>query len=131
MSTISGSLATLSMRRRAASEHGGREDVLGRADAGEVEPDVGARQAVGRLGDEVAVRDVHGRAEGLEPGGVQVETARADRVTAGHGDVGHADPGDERAEHRDRGPQGADELVVGAVPEVLGTSMTTVPGQGS
>ena len=61
--------------RRAASQHGGGQDVLGRADAGEVEPDLGAVEPVGRLRDEEAVGHVHGGAERLEPGRVQVETA--------------------------------------------------------
>ncbi len=120
MSTISGSLATLSIRvvpraRTEAVRTFSVAPTLGKSSRMSAPV-----EAVGRLRDEVAVGHVDGGAERLEPGGVQVETARADRVAARDGDVGQADPGDERAEHRDRGPQGAHQLVVGAVAELLG-----------
>ncbi|SII66020.1 Uncharacterised protein [Mycobacteroides abscessus subsp. abscessus] len=55
-------------------------------------------------------------AERLEPGLVHVETARADRIAAGQGDVGGAHPRGQRAEDGDRGPHRADEFVVGLDP---------------
>ena len=66
------------------------------------------------------MRHVHLGAEGLEAGRVQVEAARADRVATRDGDVGLADAGHERAEHRDGGAQRPDELVVGPVADALG-----------
>ena len=100
-------------------EDRGAEDVLGRAHAREVQPDVAAVQPVRRLGDEVAVGHVHRRAERLQARGVQVEPARADRVAAGHGDVGLAAAGHERAEDGDRGAQRPDQVVVGPVADPL------------
>ena len=131
MSTISGSLATLSIV------------VVPRASTAAVRmfsvaPTLGKSSRMsapaspwGAVGDEVAVGHVHLGAQRLETGRVQVEPARADGVATGHGDVGLAHPGDERPEHRDGGAQGTHELVVGAVTERSGTSSTTTPAAGS
>ena len=48
---------------RALGERRGHQDVLGRADTGELEGDLGAEQLV-RLADDGAVFDLHPRAEG-------------------------------------------------------------------
>ena len=47
-------------------QHRCHQDVLGGADAGEVEPDLPAVQAAGRLGDEVAVVDVYRGSQRLQ-----------------------------------------------------------------
>ena len=88
-------------------------------------------QPVRGLGDEVAVGHVDAGPEGLEPGGVQVETARADGVAPGHRDVGLADPGHERPEHRDGRPERPDQVVVGTVAERLGHVEHDRPASGS
>ena len=59
--------------RRALGEDGGHQDVLGRADAREVEPDRGAGAALGALRDQVAVLAVERRPEPRQPGHVDVE----------------------------------------------------------
>ena len=74
----------------------------------------------GRLGDEEAVGDVDCRPERLEPRRVQVEPARPDRVTPGHGHVRRAAAGHQRAQDRGRGPQGAHEVVVRPVADLVG-----------
>ena len=59
---------------------------------------------------------------------MHVQAAGADGVAAGQRDVGRAAPGEQRAEHADRGPHPAHEVVVGlGGPGSSGTSIVTVP----
>ncbi len=125
---ISGSRATLSMTVVPSRQHGRHHQVLGRADRREVEPQVGAAQAAGHLGDDLPVLDAYDGAELLEPEDVHVQAARADRVATGQGHAGAATPGDERAQHGDRGPEAAYELVGGLVLELLRHVDRRAPG---
>ena len=70
----------------ALGQHRGGEQVLGGADARELEHDPGAGQPVGARLDE-AVHHVELDAHRLEPAEVHVELAAADVVAAGHGDA--------------------------------------------
>ena len=72
---ISGSRATLSMTVVPVASHGRHHEVLGRSDRGEVEPEVGAAQAIGRLGDDLPVLDAYDGPELLQPEDVHVEPA--------------------------------------------------------
>src|SRR5450631_3336553 len=112
----------------AVGQHRGHQDVLGSADAGEAQPDVATMQSMRRLGDEVPVVDVHRGPQRLEPGGVHVQAARSDRVTARDRNVRPAAPGYQRAEHADGGSQCPDQLVVGAVHDRLGDIELDDPG---
>ena len=108
-STISGSRAALSIVVT-LGEHGGGQDVLGGADARELERDVGAVQAVGGRLD-VAVAELERRAHRLEPGEVHVDRPGAEVVAAGHRQLHVAEAGEQRAEHVDRGADALDQLV--------------------
>ena len=89
---------------------GGHQDVLGGADAREVEVDHGAAEA-GRLADEEPVLGREPGAHLLEPADVEVDRARPDVAPAGHRDPRVPEPRQQRPEHQDRGPHPADELV--------------------
>ena len=107
---ISGSRAALSIVVDAVGEHRRRQQVLGRADAREVEDDVGAVQAVGeRL--EVPVGELERRAHRLQAGDMHVDRAGTEVVTAGQGQSHVAAPCEQRPEHVDRRPDPLDELV--------------------
>ena len=64
----------------------------------------------------------------LQAGHVQVETARSDVVAAGQRDVCLTAPGQQRPEHRDRGAQATDEVVVGLVPDLVWDVDDQLPG---
>ena len=114
---------------RALREDGGHEQVLGGADAREVQPQVApCRRPAGR--DEEAVLAAHRGAEALEPGDVHVEPAAADVVAAGQRDVGLPAAGEQRAEDVDRGAQPAHQVVVGLVRGHRGDRDGHRPGSG-
>ena len=106
--------------RGALGEHRGHQQVLGGADAREVQPQVAARQAVGHLGHHEPVLDAHLRAELGEAGHVHVQAARADVVAARQRHPGPAAARDQRAEHADRGAQPADQVVRRLVAQLVG-----------
>ncbi len=111
----------------AACEHAGHHQVLGRTDAGEVEPHRRTDQPPRRTGDQETVLAVEFGAELLQPGHVQVEAARTDVVAAGQRDPSLAAPGEQRPEHSDRCAQSTDQVVVGLVTD----SIRDVEGQPS
>ena len=95
----------------AAGEDGGKEQVLGAQDAGIVEHDVRAAEAVGGAGDGAAVDRFDACAEGAEAGEVDVEGSRADVVAAGRAAGRLAAAGEEGAHDEEGGAQGGDEMV--------------------
>ena len=103
-------------QRRPLGQHGRHQQVLGRADAREVQPDLGPAQP-GRPGHDVAVLDLHGCAELDQTGDVHIQRPAADGVAARQRDLGLSAAGDERAEHRDGPADPADQVVVGLVAE--------------
>ena len=88
----------------ALGEHRRHEDVLGRPDRREVEPDPGALEFVGAR-DDAAVLDLAVRAEQAQPGLVHVQRPRPDRVSARQGHHRPLAPRDQRPEHTDRGAE--------------------------
>ena len=103
----------------AGGEHRGHQQVLGGADAREVEPQVGAAQPAGNLGDDEAVLDADLGAELAQAGDVHVQPARTDVVPARQRDARAAAPRDERAEHADRRAQTTYQLVRRLVLQLL------------
>ena len=96
---------------RALGQHGGHEDVLGRADARELEQDAGADQLVGP-GLDVAVADREAsRRVASRPATCMSIGPGPEVVAAGQGDPGLAESSEQRAEHHDRCPHALDELV--------------------
>jgi hypothetical protein len=104
--------------RRALGERRRHEQVLGGADAGEVEPHARPAQ-LRRPGDEVAVLADDAGAELDQTGHVHVEPARADGVAARQGDLRLPAAGHERTEHGDGRADPPDQVVVGLVPGPL------------
>ncbi len=98
--------------RGALGQYGGHQQVLGGADAGEVQPDRRAVQPVGP-GDHEAVLVGDLRTHPDQAGDVVVQAARPDRVTARVGDPHLTAPGQQRPEHVDRRTHAADQVVVG------------------
>jgi hypothetical protein len=96
--------------RRPVGEHGGGDDVLRGSDAREREGDVGAVQALRRR-VQLAVGELERRAHRLQPGDVHVDRARTEVVAARHRQAHFAAPGQQRAEHVDRGADPLDQLV--------------------
>jgi hypothetical protein len=86
------------------SDHGRHQDVLGRADRGELELDLRAVQLVGGR-DHATVLDVAFRAELPQARLVHVQGSRADGVAARKRDAGAFAPSDERAQHAHRGAE--------------------------
>ena len=91
--------------------HGCHHEVLGRADALEIQNDLGANEPVGRGRVEVSVVYLELDAKRLEARDVHVELARPDLATARHGDDRASEARDERAENRDGGAHLGDELI--------------------
>jgi hypothetical protein len=81
--------------RRALGQHGGHQDVLRRAHAREVQPDLGATQVVRRR-DDATVFDLTRGAELAQAALVHVQRTGADRVTAGQCHHGPLAPADQR-----------------------------------
>ena len=81
------------------SGDGGHKAVLRSAHAGELQRDIGAVQAVGRVGVQVPM--VHGElhAQGLKAHQVHIDLASADLAAAGHGHARLAETRHQRAEH--------------------------------
>ena len=106
--------------RDALGQHGRHQQVLGGADAREVQPDRRAAQPARRGGDDEAVLAGDLGAHPGQAGDVHVQAARADRVAArvGHPHVPAA--GQQRPEHADRRAQPADQVVVGLGARLLG-----------
>ena len=107
---ISGSRAQLSEDGLALGQGGGHDQVLGPRHRLFLELDRRAGELVGR-GLDVAVLEVDGRAELLEPVDVKVDGPRADGTAAGQGDDGLPVAGQERAQDEDGGPHRPDQLV--------------------
>ena len=95
---------------RALGVHGRGEDVLGGADARELERDVGAVQAIGGRLD-VAVLHLERRAHRLETLHVHVDRPAAEVVAARQRQRDLAAATEQRTEHVDRGADALDELV--------------------
>ena len=96
--------------RGALGVHRGGEDVLGGADAGELERDVGAVQALG-AGLHHAVAQLERGAHRLEALEVHVDGAAAEVVAAGQRQRDPPEAAEQRAEHVDAGPDALDQLV--------------------
>ena len=96
--------------RRALGEHRRAHEVLGRADARELEHDARAVQRVAARVHE-AVHDLDLGAHRLEPAQVHVDLAAADVVAAGQRDARLAAAREQRPEHVERRAHAADELV--------------------
>ena len=80
---ISGSRAALSMTLDAVGEHGGHDDILGRADRDAGEGVGPAVQPLGRGRPDIAGGEVDLGAERLERLQVEVDRPIADRAAAG------------------------------------------------
>ncbi len=106
----------------ALGRHGGHEQVLRGAHAGEVQHDVRAGQAVRRGGLQEAVVHHELHAQGLQPHEVHVDLAGADLAAARHGDARLAEPPDERAQHGDARAHLRHQLV-GGLPLVHGAGV--------
>ena len=107
-------------RRRPLGQRGRHDDVLGRTDARELERDVGAPQPVVGDGVEVVVVDGEPGAERLEAGHVEVDRPGAEVVAARQGEPGAAAAGQQRTEHRRRGPHPRGPGSVGATGSTVG-----------
>src|SRR5665647_3245642 len=101
-------------------QHGCHQDVLGGADAGEVQPDLATVQPVRSRGDEIAVGDMDRGAQRLQTRDVQIQTSGPDRVTARYGHMCLTTSGHQGAKNADRGSQCPNQLIVGAVPDAVG-----------
>ena len=97
-------------RRAARCEHTGHQQVLGGADAGVLQHDLGSDETIDATLDH-PVAEGELRAERLETREVHVDGPGPEVVAAGHRHTGLADRGEQRAEHRARCAHALDELV--------------------
>ena len=117
----------------ALGQGGGHDQVLGSGHRLLLELDRRAGELVG-LGLDVAVLEVDGRAELLEPVDVEVDGPRADGTAPGQGDDGLPEARQERAEDEDGRPHRPHQLVGGFVrgdladPDVEGVPLDLVFG---
>ena len=88
------------------------DGVLGRADGGEIERDLGAFQPALRLGMKVAVAQFDRRAHRLERGDMQVHGPRADGAAARQAHFGAVVTRQKRPQHEVRGPHLAHDVVM-------------------
>ena len=95
----------------ALGDDGGHEQVLRRADAGELEHHMASDKPVGRARDQHAVVDLELDAEGLKAHQVHVDLTCADLASARHGLMGLPEAGDERTENRDARAHFGNQLV--------------------
>ena len=95
----------------AFSQNCRHQDVLGRSNGREVEPDIGTSQRIG-FGDEASVLNPRARTKKLQPALVHIEWSRPDGVTTGKGNNRSMAAGHERPEHTDRGAELADGMEV-------------------
>ena len=110
-SVISGSRAAFSMTVLTLGEHRRGEQVLGRADAREVEHDPRARRAASTRASMNPCTTSSSAPIASRPAEVHVELAAADVVAARHRDPRLAAAREQRAEHVDRRAHPRDELV--------------------
>jgi hypothetical protein len=95
----------------AVGDHGGQHRMLGRADRDDREGDLGALQAARGLGVDIAFVQIDLGAQRFQRLQVQVDGARADGAAAGQTHLGLAGAGDQRAQHVERGPHLADQVI--------------------
>ena len=110
-SAISGSRAAFGEDGGAFGERGGHQQVFGGADRDEGEDDVGAVQAGGGGGVDIAGVELDGGTHGFQPFEVQVDRAGADIAAAGQRDAGFAAAGQQRADDQEGGAHFADDVV--------------------
>ncbi len=97
---------------RALGQHTGHQQVLGGANAREVQPDGRSLQPAGRPGHQDARFDINHGPELGQTVDMHVEGAGTDRVPTGERDSRLTAAGDQRAQHDDGCPDAADEVAV-------------------
>ena len=117
-STISGSRAALSITVVPSASTAAISTFSVAPTLGKSSQTVAPVEPLRRAGDDVAVLVLELGAELGQPGDVEVERPAADRVAARHRHLGPAAAGDQRPQDADRGPDPADQVVVGLVPEL-------------
>jgi hypothetical protein len=111
--------------RLAARQHGGQQQVLGGADRGQRQGDLGTPQPVRRAGADHAAGQLDLRPHGAQPGGVEVDAAQPDRIAARHRQAGLAAAPQQRAEQQDGGAHPPDQIAV----DLAGTDTVGAEGQ--
>src|SRR4051812_9899467 len=99
----------------ALREDRGHQQVLGRANAGKVEPDHRTGQPLRHTRVQETVLPLDDCTESLEAGDMHVEAAMTDVVATRHGNPDLSAPRKERTEHADRGTHPAYQVVVSLV----------------
>ena len=97
--------------------HGGHDEVLGRTDAGELERDGGAAQALRRIGVDIAVGGIELDAQGLKTQDMHIDLASAQVAAAGHGDLGAMETAQQWSHHGSGSAHLGNELV-GRLPRI-------------
>jgi hypothetical protein len=115
--------------RCALGQNRRHEQVLGGTHAREVQPDRRAVQLPG-LGDQEPVLTADLGAESGQAVDVHVQATRSDGVSTGQRHIGLTDPRHQRAQHTDRGPHLAHEVVVGLMRRHRGYVDQQGPGGG-
>ena len=97
--------------------HGGHDEVLGGADAGELERDGGTVQTLGRIGVDVAVGGVELNTQGLKTENVHIDLAGTQVAAARHGDLGAMET-TQQGPHHGRGSTHLGDELVGGLPGI-------------